>query len=57
MLYQLLDRLQGNIFLESERLNDLASLNQHVFLDQALVRVLGVPLLANRHAHEGVELL
>ena len=56
VLHELLDGLQRDLLLVAQRLDDLASLRQHVVLNQPLVRVLGVPLLADGHGHERIKL-
>jgi hypothetical protein len=57
MLDQLFDRLQWQVLFVFEGFDDGASLGEDIVLNESLVRVLRVPLLANRHFHYGVELL
>ena len=57
VLHQLLDCLQWQVLLESKWLDDGAGLRDDVVLNQPLVGVLRVPLLADGHAHQCIELL
>ena len=57
VLHKLLDCLQWQVLLESKWLDDRASLRDDVVLNQSLVGVLCVPLLADGHAHQCIELL
>ena len=54
---QLLNSLDLDVALESERLDHRASLRQQVRLDQPPVRVARVPLLSDRQGHQRLELL
>ena len=54
---QLLNSLDLDVALESERLDHRASLRQQIWLDQPPIRVARVPLLSDRQGHQRLELL
>jgi len=57
VLHKLLDRLQRDLLLVTQWLDDFTGLGDDIILDESLIRVLRVPFLANWHGHKSIELL
>ena len=57
VLHKFFNRLERYLLLEPERLDYFTCLCQHISLNHALIRVLGVPFLSYGHAHKCIELL
>ena len=51
MLHKCVDCLGSNVLLKPERLDDLSSLGQHVWLNESLVTLKSRPFLTHGHVH------